>query len=159
MSGHEASARAEQRVPRVQVAETTNAGHRWVRKDRDAPFAGTVRGVGANLAPGRSGDRNILIGNPDGEGQYFGHLNKALVQVGQKVKAGQKIGEMGARGNVTGPHLHFETWANWRNPNSHFNPKTLFDKYKVTIGSVPVASGGGSAPTQSKPTPAPKPKE
>lgn len=130
-----------------------------MRKDRDAPFAGTVRGVGANLAPGRSGDRNILIGNPDGEGQYFGHLNKALVQVGQKVKAGQKIGEMGARGNVTGPHLHFETWANWRNPNSHFNPKTLFDKYKVTIGSVPVASGGGSAPTQSKPTPAPKPKE
>lgn len=111
-----------------------------------APFAGTVRGVGANLAPGRSGDRNILISNPDGEGQYFGHLNKALVKIGQKVKAGQKIGEIGARGNVTGPHLHFETWSNWRNSNSHFDPMILFKKYGVAIGSRPKKTGGGGTP-------------
>lgn len=102
-----------------------------------APFDGTVRKVGANIAPARSGDRNILISNPDGEGNYFGHLNKALVKVGQKVKAGQKIGEMGARGNVTGPHLHFELWSNWRDPNSHYNPKLAFDKHGVPIGSRP----------------------
>lgn len=114
-----------------------------------APFAGTVRGLGANLAPGRSGDRNILISNPDGEGQYFGHLSRALVKVGQKVKAGQKIGQIGARGNVTGPHLHFETWANWRNPSSHFNPKVLFDKYGLSIGSKPLRAGGStSTPAQ-----------
>src|SRR5699024_246713 len=76
-----------------------------------AALAGTVIGVGANLAPGRSGDRNVLIESSDGQGQYYGHLNSNSVSVGDTVTSGQHIAEMGARGNVTGPHLHFETWA------------------------------------------------
>ena len=98
-----------------------------------APFAGTVVGVGSNLAPGRSGDRNVLIQNPDGERQYFGHLDKALVTKGQKVTAGQQIGQMGARGNVTGPHLHFETWTKAGKP---VDPRIYFTHHGVTPGAT-----------------------
>ncbi len=43
---------------------------------------------------------------------YYGHLKKNSLQVdvGDKVVAGQKLGEVGSSGNSTGPHLHFEMW-------------------------------------------------
>ncbi|WP_330348575.1 peptidoglycan DD-metalloendopeptidase family protein [Streptomyces sp. NBC_00582] len=36
------------------------------------------------------------------------HLSQRQVRTGQKVTAGQQLGEVGTTGNVTGPHLHFE---------------------------------------------------
>jgi murein DD-endopeptidase MepM/ murein hydrolase activator NlpD len=37
---------------------------------------------------------------------YF-HLDKILVQQGEKVIKGQVVGLLGATGRSTGPHLHF----------------------------------------------------
>jgi len=42
----------------------------------------------------------------------YAHCNKIYVSQGQKVTQGQEIGEVGATGNVTGPHLHFEIRRN-----------------------------------------------
>lgn len=40
------------------------------------------------------------------------HQKEIDVTVGQQVQAGQLIGQIGATGRVTGPHLHWEIWVN-----------------------------------------------
>jgi murein DD-endopeptidase MepM/ murein hydrolase activator NlpD len=39
----------------------------------------------------------------------YGHNQRNLVHVGQRVRRGQKIGLLGQSGKAQGPHLHFET--------------------------------------------------
>lgn len=97
-----------------------------------AAFAGTVEAVGTNIVPGRTGT-GILIRNPDGERQYYGHLSKALVKGGQKVAEGEQIGLVGATGNATGPHLHFETWNKSRKA---LNPRIYFEHHGLTPGKA-----------------------
>lgn len=51
----------------------------------------------------------ITILHEDGTFADYSHLQKdgALVEIGQRVQAGQLIGYSGATGFATGPHLHF----------------------------------------------------
>lgn len=74
-----------------------------------AAAAGTVvrRSWGGGL-PGRTGN-GIVISHGGGLYTYYGHLDAYRVGLDASVSAGQLIGDMGATGNVTGPHLHFET--------------------------------------------------
>ena len=55
---------------------------------------------------------------------YYGHLSKLNVKKGDSVQQGQKIGEVGKTGRVTGPHLHFEIRkdGNQTSPAKFFHP-------------------------------------
>lgn len=74
-----------------------------------AAAAGTVvrRSWGGGL-PARTGEA-LVIFHGNGVYTYYGHLSAYRVELDASVSAGQRIADMGATGNVTGPHLHFET--------------------------------------------------
>ncbi|MFT2019766.1 peptidoglycan-binding protein [Streptomyces sp. 796.1] len=72
-----------------------------------AAAAGTVIKRGSSVLTGRSGN-GLVISHGGGRYTYYGHLSKFRVGLNAKVGAGQRIADMGATGNVTGPHLHFE---------------------------------------------------
>jgi murein DD-endopeptidase MepM/ murein hydrolase activator NlpD len=60
----------------------------------------------------------IKLKHSGGVETAYGHCSKIGVKVGDSVKKGEKIGEVGNTGNSTGPHLHFEVLVNGeqRNP-------------------------------------------
>ncbi|MFF5793676.1 peptidoglycan DD-metalloendopeptidase family protein [Paeniglutamicibacter sp. NPDC012692] len=84
-----------------------------------AALNGIVKRVGwGGGLPGRTGN-GIVLDHGNGFQTYYGHnpTNGVVVKPGQQVKAGQHIGAQGSTGNVTGPHLHFETLLNGRPVN------------------------------------------
>lgn len=102
---------------------TSQYGYRWGGKhegvDMAAPAgtpihavaAGEVTAIDYGIA-GRSGMIIVLKHEVDGEvfWTWYIHMypNGIFVNVGDRVSAGQVIGEVGSYGNSTGPHLHLE---------------------------------------------------
>ena len=52
----------------------------------------------------------------DGTELWYAHQSAFGVTKGQKVRAGQVIGKVGATGNVTGPHVHLEVRPGGKDP-------------------------------------------
>jgi murein DD-endopeptidase MepM/ murein hydrolase activator NlpD len=50
----------------------------------------------------------VLVDHGNGVMTLYAHHSLNLVQIGDIVRRGQKIAEVGRSGNATGPHLHFE---------------------------------------------------
>lgn len=49
-----------------------------------------------------------VVTGPSSLATWYAHMQRVLVSPGQVVTAGQQIGKVGALGNATGCHLHFE---------------------------------------------------
>lgn len=86
-------------------------GHTGV--DFAAPHGTTVRTVAdgvVEFAGVQRGYGNVIyVKHPNGEDStVYAHLSRINVSKGQSVHQGEKIGEVGATGVATGPHLHFE---------------------------------------------------
>lgn len=88
---------------------------------------GTGTGSASSRIPYHSGRYVWLdIGVHGGDRMriYYGHLASVSVKSGQKVKAGQQIGVMGATGNVTGVHLHLGVSVNHNRPTVAWTART-----------------------------------
>lgn len=139
-------------------ARPTHAGSDWAPPKPGqtgvpifAVSDGVVEGVGQTAGlPFHTGryvriDHGMRTGNgsTDRMKSYYGHLASYSVKDGDKVKAGQQIGIMGATGNVTGIHVHMVVICNGR----YIDPKVWLKSKGIIPGSTkPVKSG----PTPSK---------
>jgi len=87
-----------------------------------AARGGKVRFAGYHSAAG-----NYLVIDGAGTGidyVYMHLLEPSLVETGDRVFTGQKVGEVGETGRATGCHLHFELWTSpgWFEGGSAFDP-------------------------------------
>ncbi|MBF0480351.1 MAG: peptidoglycan DD-metalloendopeptidase family protein [Desulfovibrionaceae bacterium] len=79
----------------IQAPKGTAVDACW---DGKVVFAGERGGYG----------KCVVIEHSGGWQSIYGHNSNIVAQVGQAVRAGQKIAEVGSTGKATGAHLHFE---------------------------------------------------
>lgn len=67
----------------------------------------------------------VVIKHSDGLYTGYAHQSQLRVSVGDTVKQGQQIGNMGTTGPSTGPHLHFQFFTNgpWPSNSDFINPR------------------------------------
>ena len=72
------------------------------------PLYATADGVVVHAGWSSGYGRLVKIQHEFGIETRYAHLSRLSVNVGQRVSRGQRIGDMGTSGRVTGPHLHYE---------------------------------------------------
>jgi len=72
------------------------------------PLYATADGVVTHAGWLSGYGRLVKIKHEFGIETRYAHMSKIRVKVGQRVSRGERIGDMGASGRVTGPHLHYE---------------------------------------------------
>jgi YD repeat-containing protein len=110
---------------------TSRYGRRWGRMHKGIDIAGPI-GTPINAAADgmvivsgwhSGGYGNLVeVRHNDGTITRYAHNSRLSVTVGQTVRQGQQVAEMGSTGHSTGSHLHFEirpTGGNAVNPISH----------------------------------------
>lgn len=103
-----------------------NSGYGWRFNNTDFHTGLDLGGsgvYGADIVAAKSGvvaspmthwsyGNNVVINHGDGYVTLYAHCSEVLVSPGETVSQGQVIARVGATGNVTGPHLHFEVYYN-----------------------------------------------
>jgi Membrane proteins related to metalloendopeptidases len=109
--GHQAGTAFGVRGPRWSCDKNNGEGiHTGI--DFPAPIGTEVVaarvGVTAHVDYGNAfGTRQLAVRCADGTEDFYAHMSDRVAD-GRTVSAGEKVGEVGDQGNVTGPHLHFE---------------------------------------------------
>lgn len=89
-----------------------------------------------------AGGETVIIDHGIGLSTTYMHLSTIDIEEGQRVRRGEKIGEVGMTGYATGPHLHWE--ANLRNDRP-VNPEQLLADYLIDL---PLPYGDDHFPEQ-----------
>lgn len=108
-----------------------------------AMWGGTVVEADYPTTFGSAFGRAVVIDHdklPDGSPGYwaiYAHLSAENVTVGQRVTAGQKIGDVGTTGNSTGNHLHVGVYEQpyWKSC-AGINPQPWIDAGAIDHGQV-----------------------
>lgn len=107
-----------------------------------SPVDGIVTAVGETAI----GGNYAIVTAANGDQWYFGHLNRATVSQGARVKRGQTIALSGATGTaVTGPHVHLQV----KRANRTIDPTASLEQ----IASTPVTQTTTTTPTSATGSP------
>ncbi|MEU4653561.1 M23 family metallopeptidase [Streptomyces sp. NPDC023723] len=117
-----------------------SGGTRWANRHTGQDFAvpvGTpVRAVGAGqvvkVSCGGAFGIQVVLQHAGGYYTQYAHLAGVAVDQGDRVEAGEWIGQSGSTGNSTGPHLHFEVRVT-PEMGSALNPVPWLAQRGVTI--------------------------
>jgi murein DD-endopeptidase MepM/ murein hydrolase activator NlpD len=99
---------------------TSGFGYRWgvlhggidIANSIGTPILAASDGVVIDAGPTAGYGIWVKLRHSDGTVTLYGHLSAVLVNIGERVYAGDQIAKMGNTGNSTGPHLHFEVLLN-----------------------------------------------
>ncbi|HEX6682286.1 MAG TPA: peptidoglycan DD-metalloendopeptidase family protein [Candidatus Limnocylindrales bacterium] len=82
--------------------------------DQGEPVVASAGGTVVTAGPSGSGYGNyVIVGHGDGWSSLYAHLRGIAVQVGDRVRSGQRIGSVGMTGGTSSaPHLHYEQRRN-----------------------------------------------
>ncbi len=72
-----------------------------------SPIVAVGDGVVVEAGPATGFGLWVVIRHANGDYSIYGHMYTYYVSVGEHVRAGQHIADIGANGQSTGPHLHF----------------------------------------------------
>jgi murein DD-endopeptidase MepM/ murein hydrolase activator NlpD len=112
-----------------------------IAAEKGTPVLASARGIVKQSGEkGRLG-KHVSIIHADGTTSKYGHLSRALVRVGQRVRQGQKIGEIGSTGRSTGPHLDFRISKNGQsmNPLKFVRPPNASQKTQAIMRRMKTA--------------------
>lgn len=120
---------------------TSNFGMRWGVQHKGIDLANAVgtpiyaamSGTVINAGSASGFGQWVRIKHDDGSITVYGHIETIDVTEGQHVEAGDLIAGMGARGQATGPHLHFEYYPDGVNA---VDPAAWLEKYGYTLNYV-----------------------
>ncbi|MFP5116275.1 peptidoglycan DD-metalloendopeptidase family protein [Bacillaceae bacterium C204] len=106
--------------PTVGGYVSSKQGPRWGKMHKGIDIAGpsnrTIKaadnGVIVSAGWGGGYGNKIVIDHRNGFRTLYGHMSSLKVRAGQTVSKGSAIGVMGATGDATGVHLHFEVYKN-----------------------------------------------
>jgi murein DD-endopeptidase MepM/ murein hydrolase activator NlpD len=74
---------------------------------------------------------SVLVDHGNNTYTHYAHMSREIVGYQQWVRKGQVIGYVGATGDATGPHLHFEVWKGmW----GQVNPAPQLRAHGVRVG-------------------------
>lgn len=82
------------------------------RNPKGTPILAADDGVVIAVSSGGSPGKMVKLSHGNGLETWYEHCDAILVSVGQVVKKGEQIATVGATGNATGYHLHFEVRKN-----------------------------------------------
>jgi murein DD-endopeptidase MepM/ murein hydrolase activator NlpD len=78
----------------------------------------------------------VTVEHPNGFSSVYGHLQDINVSVGDEIAKGTPVGLVGASGNVSGPHLHFEMRDRLGQP---VNPRDVVDFTRRDLAATPTS--------------------
>lgn len=103
----------------------------------------TADGTVTKVENGSRYGKYVTVQHKDGSESSYGHLSAQSVRVGQHVRQGQKVGEVGATGRATGPHLDYRMKKN----GELINPMAFLPQQPRGVATT-VASNDVPAPTR-----------